>query len=309
MSEQWMYTKDGQEAGPVPISQLRAMHEAGELSSSALVRPVDEANAAARTLEEILAFDSSAVSQSASAEGGTASSPSVRHAEDRANEPQRTRDWLRDRWDEFASGASLATHRSLLQARRFRLTSTTLPSAYLALGKSVREQGRFRDEFSELYQELDDLVDEIAELEPAESGTSRVEFPSLVDQLREWASKLAGLPQRELLASHARSLLRELGRKAYDAHGDDAGPDRLVADIRRARSKVEVVDAELGKLEESDIQAGHDMRDATRQTFKKLVDTGAALAAEVPRAWSRARAKAEANARREDEPSNPPKES
>ncbi len=313
MSHQWLFTKDGLEAGPVPTSQLRAMYDSGQLAETDLVRPADEPGAMAQTLGDVLAMEPPAPPFSPTTITATTGDDPIPPGSPKSNpgDPLGTRDWLKEKWDLLTANASLTAQRGVLQARRFRIANSVLPTAYLALGKAVRDEGRYRDEFTELYQELDDLVDEIAQLEPAESRATKVEFPSMIDQLRGLATKLAGIPQREMLASHARGLLRELGRKAYDAHAEEAGPEPLVADVRQARTRLEEIDGELGRLDEEEVEAGRQSYDSARQALKKLVDTGAALAAEVPRAWSRARAKAEANqaeaARRDEHPDNKPK--
>ncbi len=297
MYSYWIYIKDGREHGPVSFEHLQSLHDTGQLTGSDLVRPegatADESQPLAQVLQE-----PSVVRLPAT---GDTQLRSTRHGEDELGEgsadSKASLDWFKDKLDAWTASASIAARRGVLQARRYRVARSQLPTAYLNLGRVVRSRGQYRDEFTELYQELDDLAEEMAQLDPED--TSKAEFPSLVDQMRSLASRMAGYPQREMLASHARQVLRELGRRAFEKFGDASGPDHLVNEIRRLHKRLERLDNQLKRLDDEESQAGVDARRAATDSVRKLLDTGAAFVAEVPRAWSRARAQAEDRAKKQ----------
>lgn len=289
---QWIYIKDGQEHGPFSFPHLQSLHDTGQLSGDDIVRPYGSPVTESRPFSEVLLHETSLVRLSGDREG----------EHERAGEPQRgTLDWFKDKIDAWTAAASVTARRGVLQARRYRIAHSLLPAAYLQLGRVVRDQGKYRHDFNELYQELDDLAEEVAQLDPDEAA--KAEFPSLVDQVRDFASRLTGYPQREMLASHARNILRELGRKAHDKYGDEAGPEHLVAELRRLRKRLDSLDEELARLDHEEHGTGEEARRAAADSFRRWVTTGRELVAEMPRAWSRARARAEdlAKKRRERE--------
>ena len=279
---QWIYIKDGQEHGPFSFPHLQSLHDTGQLSGDDIVRPFGSPVTESRPFSEVLLHEASLVRLSGGRDG----------EEPPGGEPHRgSLDWFKDKLDAWTAAASVTARRGVLQARRYRIAHSLLPAAYLHLGRVVRDQGKFRHDFNDLYQELDDLAEEVAQLDP--NDAAKAEFPSLVDQMRDFASRLTGYPQREMLASHARNILRELGRKAYDKHGDEAGPDHLVAELRRLRKRLQGLDEELARLDDEEHPAGVDARRTAADGLRRLVTTGRELVAEMPRAWSRARARAE----------------
>lgn len=300
----WIYIKEGRDHGPVSFAHLQSLYDTGQLTGADLVRPEGSPEHENRPLADVLLQEPPVVRLPA-----TAGASQPEGAETSANEPadgegqpaegdeaaKASLDWIKGKVDAWTTAASITARRGVLQARRYRVAHSQLPTAYLNLGRVLRDRGQYRDEFTELYQELDDLAEEVAQLDPDEA--SNAEFPSLVDQIRTFASRLTGYPQREMLASHARTVLRELGRRAYEKFGDAAGPEHLVAEIRRSQKRLERLDNELKGLETEEHHAGAEARRAAADSLRKLVDTGRALVEEVPRSWSRARAQAEHRAK------------
>lgn len=286
---QWIYIKDGQEHGPVSFPHLQSLHDTGQLSGDDIVRPFGSPVTESRPFSEVLLRETqlrlAETSEGESEAGGESTKRPV--------------DWIKEKVDSWTVAASVAARRGVIQARRYRIAHSLLPAAYLQLGRLVRDRGQYRHDFNDVYQELDDLAEEVAQLDPAD--TAKTEFPSLIDQVRDFASRLTGYPQREMLASHARSVLRELGRKAYDKYGDQAGPEHLVAEIRQLRKRLERLNEELARLDDEEHQAGAEARRAAADTLRRLVTTGRELVAEMPRAFSRARARAEDLAKKRQE--------
>lgn len=287
---QWIYIKDGQEHGPVSFPHLQSLHDTGQLSGDDIVRPFGSPVTESRPFSEVLMRETQL----------RLASPGEGEQEPPGGEStRRPVDWIKEKVDAWTAAASVAARRGVLQARRYRVANSQLPTAYLQLGRVIRDRGQYRHEFNDLYQELDDLAEEVAQLDPGD--TAKTEFPSLIDQVRDFAARLTGYPQREMLASHARSILRELGRKAYDQYGDQAGPEHLVAEIRRLRTRLERLDEELAHLDDEESQSRVEARRAAVDSLRRLVTTGRELVAEMPRAWSRARARAEELARQRHE--------
>ena len=151
---------------------------------------------------------------------------------------------------DIMSTAKQAKDLTASHARRTQLTQMTLPKAFLALGNDVIVSGRYRDEFSELFQRISGADNEIAKV--AASNRERPQATDLKGKLQSGAAQIMAQGQTTKLGFQRDSLVRSLGKKAFESHGHSAGSPELVSPIISANEEVAVLDDKIGKLSSGD---------------------------------------------------------
>lgn len=133
-----------------------------------------------------------------------------------------------------ASRAAAATERT-------KLTTVTLPAAFLALGKHCYASRRFASEFESIYQALDSLR---AELDAA-AQTQAVPptAKSLTEKATEIANKGLAAAVSQQLKLKQQKLLYDLGKAVYQAKEASAGPKELCDSIRVAKERLKALNA------------------------------------------------------------------
>lgn len=149
----------------------------------------------------------------------------------------------------FAGNAKAAGQIAAKQAERTKITQVTLPSAYLTLGTGIHGVGRFRDEFGDRYAKADDLLARIAKLRAAQPAPS--EPQKFTDRAKAAAGHAKDLATAKALEVQVHSVLRELGKSAFEKHGDQSGPSELTKPIADALSRIAAIDAEISQISES----------------------------------------------------------
>ena len=122
---------------------------------------------------------------------------------------------------DIMSTAKQAKDLAAAHARKTQITQMTLPKAYLTLGKDVFVGERFREEFSDLFQRINTANDEIAKV--AATTKERPQATDLKGKLQTGAAQLMAQGQTTKLGYQRESLVRELGKKAFESHGTAAG--------------------------------------------------------------------------------------
>lgn len=152
------------------------------------------------------------------------------------------------------------------QAERTKLTQITLPNAYRAVGKHVHAGGRFRPDFADAYGRIDALLADIAKLTamgPAVEG-----FKGKAKAAAQAAKNKTHAQALHLKLNHEYT---ELGRAAFDKHGDRSGPPDVVKPIIDCRARLETLAAEMVELSKS--------APGTVLTPKRILIGGLAVAA------------------------------
>ena len=147
---------------------------------------------------------------------------------------------------DIMSTAKQAKDLAAAHARRTQITQMTLPKAYLALGKDVFVGERFREEFSDLFQRINTANDEIAKV--AATTKERPQATDLKGKLQSGAAQLMAQGQTTKLGYQRESLVRELGKKAFESHGTAAGSPELVSPITSAKEEIARLDEQIAGL-------------------------------------------------------------
>jgi hypothetical protein len=256
MKTQWCYEKDGRKYGPVPQEHLRALLATGHLSPDDPVWEAGVANPRLFRVDEALALGGPREAAGPMAEGAPPSGEAPCGPAEGAESGEAARaapadfsrqvEWVRKKLRAFVEDAAAAGRLAARQAELVKIKKVTLPACYLALGKTIRREGRFREEFAAIHGRLDELAKQLGDLQHGEHAPE--EFPSFVDRAVDVATRVACLPKMEALASKARGQLRKLGRLAYESHGADAGPEALIKPLQTALQRCTALEAEIADL-------------------------------------------------------------
>ena len=148
----------------------------------------------------------------------------------------------------LAASAKAAAQLAAKQAARTKLTNVTLPHAYRELGKDIHATGRYRDQFPEEFAKADELKEEIAGLRQA-APDKEGEAKSFTDRAKETAGKARDAAHAKKLEVELNSVLRKLGRAAFEKLGADSGSPELVAPIEECQQRLATLDAEIQAID------------------------------------------------------------
>lgn len=150
----------------------------------------------------------------------------------------------------FAASAQAATQLAAKQAERTKLTSVTLPHAYRELGKDIHATGRYRDQFPEEFAKADELKGRIAGLRQA-APHKEGEAKSFTDRAKETAGKARDAAHAKTLEVELSSVLRKLGRAAFEKLGAASGSPDLVGPIEQCQQRLATLDAQIQAIDSS----------------------------------------------------------
>ena len=148
----------------------------------------------------------------------------------------------------FAASAKAAARLAAKQAERTKLSNVTLPHAYRQLGKDIHATGSFRDQFPEEFAKADELKAKIAGLRQA-APERDVESKSFKDRAKETAGKAKDAAHAKTLGVELNSVLRKLGKSAYETLGKDGGSPEVVTPIEECQHRIAVLDAEMQAID------------------------------------------------------------
>jgi len=131
---------------------------------------------------------------------------------------------------------------AVAEAHKVQLTKITLPAAYLALGRDIFTNGRFRSELPEMYAEIDRVQWEITRLT---TGREAKPGGSFAERAGQTASKFKDVAQAKALGIKVDSLMRRLGEAGYSTFTEKSGPESLVQPISECLNKIGAVDERI----------------------------------------------------------------
>lgn len=141
-----------------------------------------------------------------------------------------------------------ATLFTLKQVERVRIAKYSIPRAYSTLGKDVYQGGRYREEFAQLFGEIDVLTARIKSLREVKPVESQQKF---LEKVKAAAVKATNVANAQAVALKANGPLRQLGKMVFEKHGAESGPQPLVAPILQCQSRTTELETEIRSLEKS----------------------------------------------------------
>jgi hypothetical protein len=250
MAQQFFVRRGNQEQGPFSPEQIKQLAATGKLVASDLVRTSEKpAWRQAGTVKGLFGAERPATSlpppppphaPQTSPASSTAPPPPP------SSSTTHVASAVQSGLTSVLSTAKEAKDLAAAHARKTQINQMTLPKAYLALGKEVFEAGRSRDQFGDIFQRITAINEEIAKV--AASDKDRPQATDLKGKLQAGAAHLLAQGQGTKLGLQRDTLLRELGRKAFEAHGPSAGSDAVIAEITQAHAEIGRLDQEIGRL-------------------------------------------------------------
>ena len=240
----WYYAKDGQQLGPVSSADLKQLAASGGLSPSDLIWKEEWPEwKVAGTVKEMFGADRPVIPVPPPLSHPSANPPAASTPPSTASNVAGT---MQAGLTDIMSTAKHAKDLAATHARRTQITQMTLPKAYLALGKDVFVGERFREEFSDLFQRINTANDEITKV--ATTAKERPQATDLKGKLQSGAAQLMAQGQTTKLGYQRESLVRELGKKAFESHGTSAGSPELVSPITSAKEEIARLDEQIAGL-------------------------------------------------------------
>lgn len=244
--DEWHYAKDGQQCGPISAADLKRLASTGELAANDLVwREGMPDWKKAASIKGLFPTDQSATQTPPPVPKSSNDSPDSNGKSPKANVTEAVKSDLND----MVGAAKKAKDLTVAHARKTQISQIFLPNAYFSLGKDVLANERFREEFSDLFGKIAATNDEIAKVK-----TSAGERPPATDfkgKVKSGAVQLMAKGQTTKLGFQRDSFIRELGKRAYESHGDSAGPQELASPIRSAIEELSRLDAQIKSLPSS----------------------------------------------------------
>ncbi len=249
MPDEWFVRRGEVERGPLALSEIERLVARGIIAATDLIRNSDQPEwREVGTVEALFPLESPAKAvppplplPSAIPQSPTSSSPPKS-----ANAVEKVQAGLAD----ILSTAKQAKDLASAHARKTHITQMTLPKAYLTLGKDVFEDGRFRDQFTELFQHITATNDEIAKV--AATNSQRPQATDLKGKLQSGAANLVAQGQSAKLTMQRDSLLKQIGKRAFELHGTSAGSPELLTPITSANDEIARLNAQIGELSSGD---------------------------------------------------------
>lgn len=240
MMASWYVEKEGRLLGPFTGPELKGLAATGRLEPGDLVRRDGRSKAVpAREVRGLFPE-----CDPGPAPGGPPLPPHSAEA-DGSPSPSRGRGRLRGLGEGLkglTQASKAAARLAAAQARKTHLESVVLPASYGALGRDIYASGRFRDEFPELHGEIGEADSRVERL-----TSPRAQTPP-AKGLADAAVGVKATAQAKALSLKKESLLRRLGELSHERHRESSGPEHLVRPIAEARSGVEALEGEIGRL-------------------------------------------------------------
>ena len=135
------------------------------------------------------------------------------------------------------------------EAERTKLLNLTLPALYHGLGKRIHNAKCFRQDFPEVYKNIDGLLAEIATLQAQGANAAKVEgLSAKAKAVAKATSDMAHTQSLRVKLNHA---LTELGKAVFEKHSEQSAPAEVVGPIVECCSRVKKLDAEISGLSKS----------------------------------------------------------
>ena len=147
---------------------------------------------------------------------------------------------------QFAATAKSAALLTAKQTERAKIQNVSLPQAFAALGKHVYSADSHREDFDDLFGELDALYAKVEELETRVK--SRPSGENMTDKAKAVAASAKDKAEAQSQRPQIARVRMKLGKAAHEKHGNACGPEDLLEPIEQLLARREVLDAEIDEL-------------------------------------------------------------
>lgn len=220
MAEEWHYSRDGQQLGPVSGDELRRMASAGELQPTDQIWKEGMPKWATANKLKGLTFP-------AAVKKSTAGPPPL---EPPSEKPPTLSETLK-------AAGSLAAN----QAKKAQLNTVSLPAAFLRLGKNVFEKRIGQEEFGTEFHELDELAVQIKAFDEAGKGTGHT-AKGFGENAKALAQNATDAAKKKMATVRFDQALTRLGKGVFEQRGNLDLPQQLIDRITDHHQQIESLD-------------------------------------------------------------------
>lgn len=245
MAAQWHYSKGGERHGPVSSDQLRQLAASGQLGPTDLVWR--DGMAEWQKASSVKGLFPSQTSGPTEPPPIPLTPPPEADPASTTPEPAAGRSEKRGLLGTLSSlghAAKTAAVVAAKEAERAKINNVDLPKAYAALGRDVHGRGAYREEFSGIYHQIDDLLARLRNLEgePPKQSNSPATF---ADKAKAAAVATKQKAEVQAMRLQLSRLMNKLGEAAYERHGTAAGSPETTGPIASLLSRASTLDAEV----------------------------------------------------------------
>jgi hypothetical protein len=165
---------------------------------------------------------------------------------------QQARDYTTKAKELLGSLASRCKAAGLLiakQIKRTKLLKVTLPGHYRALGQRLHGEGQYRDEFPSSFQAIDALLSQIKAVEARSANEPKAE--GIAAKVKAATKATWDMVRVKALKMKRGHPFAELGKAAFEKHGEQSGSTELVNPIVNAHTRLAALDSDIRHLSES----------------------------------------------------------
>lgn len=259
MASEWLYSRDGEDFGPVSSAELKQLAVTGKLLRTDLLwkegmadwKPADQfpklfpdEESASVIIPDEAAEDPLAsfkLDVDAAVKKGAKAKATASVADNLVSLQVDVAAAGRKATSKVKSHARTAGKVAVLAAERTKISTVTLPIAYAELGEHCYRSRTHAEEFGELFAKLDAVQAGIAESgKPAEAGGD-----TIAEKAKAWAEQGMKFAQSQAQGVQAKTLFVQLGKACFNRFGPEAGPEELVTRIQALRDRLSKLDAEV----------------------------------------------------------------
>ena len=217
MAEQWYYSQNGQQLGPVSGEELRRMASTGELQPTDQIWKEGMSKWATASKLKGLAFP-------AEVKNSTSGPPPL---EQPSEKPPTLSETLK-------AAGSLAVN----QAKKTQLTSVLLPAAFLRLGNYLFETRIGQELFATEFSELDELAGQLRNFDEAGKGAGST-AKGFAENAKALAQKATDAAKGKMASVRFDQALTRLGKVAFERRGNLDVPQQLFDTIADHNQQIE----------------------------------------------------------------------
>jgi hypothetical protein len=235
MADQWLYSRDGTDCGPVSSSTLVELAKNGELLPTDLLWKEGMADwKPASSFPKL--FPPQASADEVPVFVVNDKKPKAGNANDKTRVRQAT--------SSLKAHAQTAGKLARLTAEKTRIVTVSLPLAYAELGKHRYETREDEQEFAATFEELDAIASAIT---ANSNATPAPQATSFADKAKKVASQGIQLANSQKLALQQKALFARLGKEVYAQQSGQAGPETLIKAIEPLVGRLATLERELAE--------------------------------------------------------------
>jgi hypothetical protein len=139
------------------------------------------------------------------------------------------------------------------KSERTKILNVDLPKAYAALGRDVHGRNAHRDDFPDIYSQIDALSARLTSIE--RRAQDRPKGTTVGEKAKAVGAAAKDKAEAQACRLKMRPLMTALGKAAFEKHGSESGPNELAKEVEGLLARVEKLEEEMDEIRQSDRRA------------------------------------------------------